>query len=814
MFNSTLPKFLNCSGQDGLTVNSSIPDGCSLIYMFRLDDGHKIGMVGVGVCEGKTPAEAFRARYSGSSERTLRDANAQHHPSFMIFNFEAARCQNDDMFLHSTAADDSLRNYLIKKELLKKGGKDKNTEFVYGLETNWEKIKKCLPEWAGVSRDFDSRDNLLPHRWQHEYMIDPVDRAFNQGCRNVCLSSFMGSGKSTIAPYFFAKYSKPGGVNLFTTPIIDTMNGVKISAAKYIFLGQRICLFTGDDVVSPDFKIRLKKVQDAGEIIVICISVQGLRNQTGNDEVGLSKKYAKILNKIKFDLWICDERHKEYNGVVTDKAFSWFKGNNVSKILDLTATPFNLISMECYRQVPIVNFSLLKALQLKKQGDENFQWLPDVEMYCIDVPLTSDTKYRELYQNPEGFDSRKQFDVKGNGFIYKNGLIDIAGKIFQSGVDNEVKFPHAIYAGLNNVIDNQHNGMLVIPCGDSEMGVGERGPKLVELLNSCVKGTTFVYADEIQSELSVSNAVRKIQDDSRKNVVIVTHRKLTTGTDIPQLEFIVLMDKITSINVFIQLIGRVMRAYEGKKTVRVFILQPGITVKSLHYDMLKNQSLLNGEIEISKELIDCMPLTIYDVMGKHQVSLEEMMHSFYEELEIFTDVARITTGFLKQFELDRIIKECGMKVDILKSGFSRYDLTDPNKAKTKKMTRIGVAVKDKETKIEGTRSILETVSLMISESFRIGLLSLSEDIREVFESEIAKDEFGENRCQFMLDLFDVAHDFYPVISTLYTQTMAIIRSLPYDEQCKMVMRNEHFKKHIGQVYVPFELCRIMLESIR
>ena len=130
------------------------------------------------------------------------------------------------------------------------------------------------------------------------------------------------------------------------------------------------------------------------------------------------------------------------------------------------------------------------------------------------------------------------------------------------------------------------------------------------------------------------------------------------------------------------------------------------------------------------------------------------------------------------------------------------------------MTRIGVAVKDKETKIEGTRSILKTVSLMISESFRIGLLSLSEDIREVFESEIAKDEFGENRCQFMLDLFDVVHDFYPAISTLYTQTMAIIRSLPYDEQCKRVMRNEHFKKHIGQVYVPFELCRIMLESIR
>lgn len=807
--------FYNFTGQP-MTLNTAMSSTMVMLYIYRLKGVEKMGWVRRVNCTGKTPIEAFQDRYSNMSERTFKDAMQEHEPTLLVFDYDSIRERNE-WYLDSTTLDKALAAKLVELDVgITRGPSDKNSEGLVGLVDNWDAALIEIERWCGLRSEGEKK--LFDIRmYQLNRMVLPVYEWFKQGEEWVLLSTFTGSGKTTLVPYFCAMLSEPGDVNLFTTPIIDTMKGLVDAVRDYKYLDKNIVLFTGENLLHPDFDEILQKYRKNRFVIIIALSVQDLRNQSGLDEVGLSRKYAKILNSLKINLWVRDEKHFHYDAEKTSQAFEQFDKVKVRLRLDTTATPFNLLDKPCYHGVKIINFSILDALRLKQQGDPEFVNMPMLIIYLFSISPSSDTKFKELFSDEEGTECRKMFDCdkKGN-FIYQNGLADMGAKFFAPGLDNKVKFPHAIYAGLNSGMSEQPSGLMVIPKGENGMSVTEKGPKLVEMLNKRIPTSHFIYADDLRSLATVSlpKAVKDLSEEHGKPVVIITHRKFTTGTDIPQLSFILLLDQISSINVFLQLVGRVMRMYPGKDTVRIYVVQPGIELLVTYAEGMKALAQQEG-VQLTQSHLDCLPLVCHDSIGSRTVGLNDITEALYKHLDRVSQGAYFTSGFVKSFpELTEIVDRLNRNItSFALSGKQAIKLTAKNDAKAKRVERMRAAIRSGSVKMPGKKNWQETLALMLSESFRIGLVQNCPTIQDVFKSVIARSEFGEVNTTFILDLFEESVEFARVVEEYYLKEMTHIRSLTIEEQLERFFRNETYKVKMGLVYTPLKLVDEMMENL-
>lgn len=807
--------FYNFSGQ-AMTMNTPMSSEMVLLYIYQLKGVEKMGWVKQTNCVAKTPKQVFQDRYSDMSGRTFKDAMVEYNPFLLVFDYNSIRKSNFD-YTDSSTLDKKLAAHLIKSDIgISRGPSDKNTEGLIGLITNWDAALIEIERWCGI-RPEGEKEEFRVKKYQMREMVEPVCNLFRQKETWVLLSTFTGSGKTTLVPYFCALLSKPGDINLFTTPIIDTMTGLETAVKKFKYLNKNIVLFTGDHLLLSNFDEIIQSYRTNGYIIIISLSVQDLRNQSGLDEIGISKKYAKILNSLKINLWIRDEKHFHYDGEVTSQAFEQFDKVKVRLRLDTTATPFNLIEKPCYQGVKIVNFSILNALRLKQQGDPEFVDMPLPIIELFSIPPSSDTKFKNMFTDEEGTECRKMFDCdkKGN-FIYQNGLVDMGLKFFAPGLDNKVKFPHAIYAGLNPGMTEHLSGLMVIPKGENGMSVSDKGPKLADIFNQRIQSTHFIYSEDLKSlsTTSLPKAIRTLSEDVGKPVVIITHRKFTTGTDIPQLSFILLVDQISSINVFLQLLGRVMRTYPDKEIVRIFVVQPGIELMVTYAEGMKALAKQEGT-KLLQSHLDCLPFVCHDSIGSYSVGLDEITETLYKHLEKVSQGAYFTTGFVKGFpDLTEIVNNLKSSITPLTlSGKQSIKLTQKNNAKAKRIERITSAIIDKKILMPGKKNWQETVALMLSESFRIGLIQSCSTIQEVFKSVIALNEFGETHTSFMLDILEESQEFNRVVSECYLKEMVFIRSLSTEEQLSRFFRNESYKVKMGLVYTPLKLVNEILENI-
>lgn len=810
-----MDSFYNFSGQT-MTMNTPMSSVMVLLYIYRLKGVEKMGWIRRANCVGKTPIEAFRDRYAnGRSGRTFKDAMQEYEPTLLVFDYDSIRKRNE-WYLDSTTLDKALAKELIARDIgIYSGPSDKNVEGLIGLVDNWDSALIEIERWCGF-RPEGEKEGFCIKNYQSREMVTPVGDLFRQGEDWVVLSTFTGSGKTTLVPYFCALFSNPGEVNLFTTPIIDTMDGLSKAVKRFKYLNKNIVLFTGENLLHPNFDEILQNYRKNGFIIIISLSVQDLRNQTGLDEVGLSRKYAKILNKLNINLWNRDEKHFHYDAEKTKQAFEQFDKVKVRLRLDTTATPFNLIDKPCYQGVKIINFSILNALRLKQQGDPEFVNMPMPVIELFSIPPSSDTKFKEMFSDEEGTECRKMFDCdkKGN-FVYQNGLTDMSAKFFAPGLDNKVKFPHAIYASLNPEMAEFPSGLMVIPKGENGLSVTEKGPKFAEILNKRITTTHFIYADDLRSlaTTSLPEAVRVLSEKMGKPVVIVTHRKFTTGTDIPQLSFILLLDQISSINVFLQLIGRIMRMYPGKDTARIYVVQPGTELLVTYAEGMKALAQQEG-VQLVQSHLDCLPLVCHDSIGSRTVGLSEITEALYKHLDRVAQGAYFTANFVKSFtELSEIVDR--LNRDIVPLALNEKQpikLTAKNDAKSKRYERMRAAIRGGKVSMPGKKSWQETIALMLSESFRIGLIQNCTTIQEVFKSVIARNEFGEINTSFILDVFEESTEFARVVEEYYLKEMGHIRSLTIEEQLERFFRNELYKIKMGLVYTPLELVDEMLEN--
>ena len=662
-----LNRFANFTSNMAMTADTPMTAGMVLIYRYvfpnRLNSNglNKIGWILPRNCIGKTPNEAFSIRYDDKSGREIKCPLEYFRPSFLIFDTQSilhASQSRGNVYKVNTTLDKALSRYLIEQEIgISKGPETSNEEGLLGIEENYDAFIEHCGIWGGV-RPMPALKEWIARPTQVSQIIKPCVDLVKRGCRHIVISAFTGSGKTTFSPSLLAKISEPGKVCLFTTAIANTLPDF-IKNIRNNWYGQKMIVFDKDAILNKGFNERLNLFSQQGYICVLAITVQSLRHRdvVTEDSFELAEKYVKAIGDLPIDVWIRDEAHTQYNGFVTKEVLNPLV-DRVNVLIDTTATSSNLFDYPCYRDAVVISFSWFDAKKMQKSGAApDLADLPDINIEVHNLPPTSDTSFKDLYTNEEGFDARKQFDVKDNKFVYVNALLDIQREVFNPKVDNKKKHPYSIYAGLPRS-KKPRIGFLVIPMGDSECGCGERGEMLAALYNEHTKSDFFVTATQIQNEMrypdTVNDVVMRLREEHKKNIVIITHRQMTTGTNIPEASFIVLLDKISSIMVFMQLIGRISRVSEGKKLARVLCLQPGMTLAVTAYEaLLANAN--NHYLSITKEDVDCLPLTYYAEDGKIRViTLEEMFREFNAYMNRIIEGTEFSVNWINRFNLEKV----------------------------------------------------------------------------------------------------------------------------------------------------------------
>ena len=807
-----VPVFSFVPGRANINLHTPMQTGEFMIYC--RNDIEKLGWVRPTTCEGITPFEAFSGRYIDKSSLKTRDIWVEYDPEmFLIFDSKFFPSKKD--------LDKQFVTFLIQSMSgVRKANANENSESLIGASLHWAKILELAGVWCGQKDFQEGKKPFTPYCFQKTLLNQALDY-YHAGVREVLISSFTGSGKTTLVPQVVVEISKPGDFCLFTTPILDTMNGL-VESVRQNWYEKKLWIFTKEDFDDPDFEDRLLRKSRDGFIVILALSVQGLRNQSGSDSevIALSKRYADMFSWLKFRLWIRDERHSQYEGRVTKQAFAEFEKLQVEKILDTTATPYNLLELECYKNVKMVNFTYLDVLKQKAAGNLEFQDFPDLSLEVFNtVPVTL-TQFSSLYSKEEGWDPRKLFSVDNGQFVHRQAILELINATLQNPMSKS-KNMLSICSDPALLIPEPRVGMMVIAEGDSENSTQVRGEMLAHLLNKNSSQSLFITASTIldqanRTEKKVSDEIDKLIETHNKQIVIITHRQLTTGSDIPQLGWILLLDKISSIIEFTQLIGRMTRKYPEKKAVKIYIAQPGMDVAVLHHKIIDAQARKDG-VPMTSEMFDLLPLTLYDGQIPKTMTFQESQRIYDEYLN------RICAGeyrpaYFKAFNLEALFDLFGNPLEVIKSMPElRMELTEENGAKVKKiMTRLAWLTREKIEPIgkdKKNADWLENFATMMKESNHIGMISKCEELICVFQTEMAKEMFGIYNCEVMLGVLSLCEPLRRISSDKYKNEMEDLMRIPVLDRLERMFKNEPYKIGMGLVYTPRALIQEMLDTL-
>ena len=619
----------------------------------------------------------------------------------------------------------------------------------------------------------------------------------------VLLSSFPGWGKSTNVGEIVRRIMEEvlnvtSGLVLVTTPAVSTLKDIKENLTTKSYGSMRFFVITGEEINSKTIETIKIKIKE-GFIVVLLISVQGLRrgeegaSRVTENNTELCEKYE-FLRCLTADVWIRDEYHKEYNGIVTCEVFKNIKRRY---LVDMTATPYNLIEKGEYTEDQIVGDTMLNVLHKKKNGIVGFEDFPLIEIEALEGSPLRGTELGGLYErysDSDEWDPRKLFVVENKQLIHASAILELncrmydrllRGGKYRPGISkNENKLSITNDPRLSSMA--KQVGMHILPEGNHENSARIHCELYVEICNAD-NNQTMKYVSSYVIEKEAKNRDCKVSilveekrkealQEGKKGLIVVTHRKLLTGSDIPLLGHIVLLDKIGSLNEFMQALGRTLRPYPGKEHVRMYVVCPGISVSIRVYEAAKAEAKQYGDKE-PKEYFDCLPITEYDEnLNARQVDWDSAMDRFSKHQ------SRILSGdwygdsyFTRYPDLDIFAGE--LNFESLGSGIEqKEEITAKTGARVTKRRHRGKSRKGVE--IEWRR----VVATLLNESCRIGFSSNSATLIEVFETSAARFEFGTQNTESILSLlkFKGHEEFYRDVNRKYIERMEELRSIGYE----------------------------------
>ena len=497
-------------------------------------------------------------------------------------------------------------------------------EWYVGVEEANEIILDIVSNHINGGERICTKPAFVPRYGQLECISEIVNNLRDSG---ECLFyGHTGIGKTLISLISALQYLSDGGVVLCTTPIVDTIesfisdieNGPRLGT-----IGQKYSYMTKDTFNIEECLVRKSR----GEVVFVIISAQDLFYDDNNKSGTIRDKYAPISHST--DLWIRDERHKLYEG---DKTSRKLECINANAVLDLTATPYNIQSMN------IVERSLPWAIKNRDNVGEGELKIPLPYIECLNTHFSMVERFSADYDPEEGFDPAKLFDrTKKGNFVYQSEIISINDRMYFDGRSkgkNMLSITNDDICSLSKKV-----GMWVLPPGRNGDSAESYITDLCKILNAA-SNDRRIYVPSYAIKGSAKGYINELSK-TNKNITIVTCKRFITGTDIPCLGHIALFTKMASPMEFEQLLGRAIRKYRDtdddtddiKDDIKLYTLAPSMHIKLAVADIARNNSSLGGSSVT--ECLECLPLTEYDLEGNsHERSALDIIgevQSFYRK---------------------------------------------------------------------------------------------------------------------------------------------------------------------------------------
>jgi len=653
----------------------------------------------------------------------------------------------------------------------------------------------------------DCRERLAPFlpRFGQEDAIKEITNILLKDS-NCLFAGYTGIGKTLIGLVSVLRYfnsRKKGGLVLVTTPIPDTLssfiNGLRnIDVCenrnqKYSYIDKKDWGNSSLSYYRKDIKKRTKN----GEVIFLLLTAQDLFYDDKNPDSKIRDEYNQLNGKI--DLWVRDEGHKFYRGERTSTLLDCLKA---SAILDLSATPYNFL--DTYTKDTIVNRDLLWGLKHRE-----YTGLPEISIESYETPFAGlSDNIKAAYDIEEGYDPRKWFVRDDNGaYIY---IEDIVETYIRKYVDVLPKNKN--YLNVN--LSDKRVSLDVFPAGEKDDGAADKYPDLAKVLNQRIKTRHFIDAWSLKemsdkTDLTLEDCVDKLLE-KYPAVNILTCRKFTTGTDIPQMSHINLFDKISSPTELSQLIGRMIRLYEEKNQVALYNHCPGNQVELALGIAARKSSTLSGESQV--EYLESIPFTKYPLNSTKPtvVTAEDIISQVQEYYRSISSPRPNTNALLNA--LSDVPPSFFNTIDLKKLGShktqisSKVKVSDPNKSKVKHIIPSGVGVNPTSDVISKVRELLTSIGIEMS---WVSYTNKTYDPLEVLDTEEMKRMFDEYPLSIARSII-MNESVFKFFTRFLKEKKEAYNDRPFEEVHDYIFIDTDKKRKIGLVYVPMKLAYEMV----
>ena len=709
-------------------------------------------------------------------------------------------------FYTGNLRDEPVSKYILKDKniSLLKDEIDIRSDEIYRVdaENPAEYIKNLVKE-AIEYYNSDSRERLAPFvpRFGQEDAIKEISDILLKKS-NCLFAGYTGIGKTLISEVAVLRYFnniKKGGLVLVTTPIPDTLNSF-IKGLKNIDVcenrNQKYSYMTKKEWENTSLQ-DVKKRTNNGEVIFLLLTAQDLFYDDKNPDSEIRKEYNKLNGKI--DLWVRDEGHKFYRGDRTSTLLDCLKA---SVILDLSATPYNFL--DTYRQDTIVNRDLLWGSKHRK-----YTGLPEIAIESYETPFAGlSANIKAAYDIEEGYDPRKWFVRDDNGaYVYIEDIVETYRLKYDEVLPKKKNYLNVNLADKRVVLD-------VLPAGEDGDGAADKYPDLAKFLNQRIKTRHFIDAWSLKemsdkTDLTLEDCVDKLLE-KYPAVNILTCRKFTTGTDIPQMSHINLFDKISSPTELSQLIGRMIRLYEEKNQVTLYNHCPGNQVELALGIAARKSSTLSGGSQV--EYLESIPFTKYPLNSTKPtvVTAEDIISQVQEYYRSISSPRPNTNALLNA--LSDVPPSFFNTIDLKKLGShktqisSKVKVSDPNKSKVKHIIPSGVGVNPTSDVISKVRELLTSIGIEMS---WVSYTNKTYDPLEVLDTEEMKKMFGEYPLSIARSII-MNESVFKFFTRFLKEKKEAYNDRPFEEVHDYIFIDTDKKRKIGLVYVPMKLAYEMV----
>ena len=299
-------------------------------------------------------------------------------------------------------------------------------------------------------------------------------------------------------------------------------------------------------------------------------------------------------------------------------------------------------------------------------------------------------------------------------------------------------------------------------------------------------------------------------------VNILTCRKFTTGTNIPQISHINLFDKISSPAELIQLVGRACRKVAGKNQVMLYNHCPGNEIELALGISARKSADLSGESQV--EYLQSIPFTKYPLNSTKPtvVTPEDIIFQVNDYYKSKSNPRpsrdKLTSAILDAIsDWDLIELSQKYKPNQIKTG---KKLSDSNKAKVKNIIKSsgGSSSTLTEPKVVQVVNLIESIFI---ESTWVAYTNKNYDVMTLLKSWEMKKMFDEDDLNTVRDIISPLcgeNNIYKFFNEFLKDKQEAYSVLPFEEVHDDIFIDTQRKRDMGIVYVPMKLAYEMVDS--